>query len=132
MGDEKKGFTLAEVMFTVAIISILAAISIPVVLRARINANDANAQAMLKTISTACESYASVNEARYPFAASELLNAGPPYLNENITIGLHQGYTMSCTFTNTSYDCHANATILNVTGTHRYNISTGGVAGVEF
>ncbi|MDP2980719.1 MAG: type II secretion system protein, partial [Candidatus Omnitrophota bacterium] len=55
----RHGFTLVEIMIFVAIISLLAAIAIPNLLRARHNANEAAGIAALRTISTACESFRS-------------------------------------------------------------------------
>jgi len=54
----RKGFTLVEIMIVVAIIALLAAIAIPNLLRARLNANDAAAKASLQALVTAIESYA--------------------------------------------------------------------------
>ncbi len=47
------GFTLVELMIVIAIIAIIAAIAIPNLLSARLNANQSAAVAMLRTISTA-------------------------------------------------------------------------------
>jgi type IV pilus assembly protein PilA len=54
---KQKGFSLIELLIVVAIILIIAAISIPNLLRARISANEASAVASLRTINTAMISY---------------------------------------------------------------------------
>ncbi|OQX82004.1 MAG: hypothetical protein B6D56_00970 [Candidatus Omnitrophica bacterium 4484_70.1] len=120
----KKGFTLVEIMIVVAIIALLAALVLPGLLRARINANEAAAQANLKTIATACESYASANNGMYPTSWGDLLNGTAPYLNKNLS-GTHQGYNINCTFTNTSYTCTAKP-VSSTTGTKNFTIKTGG------
>ena len=72
-------FTLVEIMIVVAIIALLAAIAIPNLLRARLNANETAAQATLATISSSNISYRSVN-ALYG-ALALMIAANPPYID---------------------------------------------------
>src|SRR5208283_5485736 len=53
----QRGFSLIELLIVVAIILIIAAISIPNLLRARISANEASAVTSIRTINTAMISY---------------------------------------------------------------------------
>ena len=67
----QRGFTFVEVMMVVAIITLLAAIALPNIARARQNAEDAKTQADLRSIYTAMVTFQSVNN-RYPTSWAEL------------------------------------------------------------
>jgi type II secretion system protein G len=120
-----KGFTLVEILIVIAIIAILAAIAVPNLLRARINANDASAKATLKTISNALENYMSTNQ-NYPPETTSLLGVTPPYLQKDYFTGTHNGFTFSASLNN--YDYVVVATPVNSSmGTTSITLTTGGI-----
>ncbi len=125
MHTKKDGFTLVEIMVTVFIIALLAAIAIPNLLRARVNANDAAAQASLKSISTALETYAST-ENRYPPDMSSLLGISPPYLSTDYFTGVHSGYTYTASLTLSTYSATATPASANL-GSGSFTITTGSI-----
>ncbi|UCD15310.1 MAG: prepilin-type N-terminal cleavage/methylation domain-containing protein [Candidatus Omnitrophota bacterium] len=125
---KRRSFTLVEIMIVVAIIALLAAIAIPNLLRPRLVANEAKAQATLRTISTAAETYAAANNGNYPTAMSDLTDATPAYLSTDYTTSVTSGYNYTCgTMTATAYSCTAVAATCNTTGSQDFTITTGGV-----
>lgn len=120
------GFTLIEILIVVSIIAILAAISVPGLLRAKISSNEALARNNLRSLSAGCETY-SVQTGEYPQDAVSLLAATPPYLNDNICGTVISGYAYACTFSALGYTAKADPMLVHVTGETTYTITTGGI-----
>ena len=126
MNKIKSGFTLVEIMITVAIIALLAAITVPNLIRARVTANDTTAKAALKAISNALESYIGTNST-YPPNTAALIGVAPPYLSKDYFTGTYNGFSFNVdTLTDYQYQFTAIPQSSNF-GTRSFTISTGGV-----
>ena len=131
---KRRGFTLVEIMIVVAIIALLAAIAIPNLLRARVNANDAAALAYLKTVSTSLETWAAANNGLYPIAANlgalallDIATVAPVYIDAAKLATPQFGHNIAFAGSASGYQVAANTTTNSVTGTRDYMITTGGV-----
>jgi len=93
----KKAFTLIEIMVVVAIVAMLAALSISMMLRNRVTTNEIVAITSCKTIVSACQSYfASTIPHSYPPTLATLGVAGPSgpsYIDTSLAFGVKAGYT---------------------------------------
>ncbi len=122
---ERVGFTLVEVMVVVAIIALLAAIAIPNLMRAKVEANQSFAKSTLKAIGTALETYSSTNS-RYPALTTDLLGVTPPYLTTDYFSGSYfNGYSFAATLAPYTYSVVA--TPSSPTQGTTITLSTGGL-----
>lgn len=121
-------FIISVVVFTVGVffIALLAAIAIPNLLRARMNANEAVAAATVKNISTAIESYRTANNGQYPPGEYKLKQANPPYLTDTYNNMTIQGYVYSLNLSPSGYNIIAKPVNCEVTGNKIFTAETEG------
>jgi prepilin-type N-terminal cleavage/methylation domain-containing protein len=102
MRSREEGFSLIELLIVVAIILIIAAISIPNLLRSRMAANEASAVGSLRTINTACITY-STTYGGFPSSLSNMGTSGAAtstsadLIDNVLASGAKSGYSFSYT-----------------------------------
>lgn len=113
MKRPQKGFSLIELLIVVAIILIIAAIAIPNLLRARMQANEASAASSIHAINTAEISYSTTfSGIGYSVALADLGDGGTSpcpgtatascYLDTSLASGTKSGYVFTYTQDSTS------------------------------
>lgn len=120
-------------MIVVAIIGLLAALSIPNLLRSRVNSNESVAKSSLRTLSTALENFRTAQDPpTYPPDLASLAANNPPYVDSALASGMRQGYRYTYRLVNFSqFELTGTPVIPRVTGASTYFVDESGVVRLD-
>jgi len=113
-------------IISVFIIALLAAIAIPNLLRAKLAANMSGAQATVRSISTAIETYKADSNGQYPADENQLMQANPPYLGDYYNNKIIRGYVYSIGFKPDGYQIIARPENCGTTGNKIFTLENNG------
>jgi prepilin-type N-terminal cleavage/methylation domain-containing protein len=131
---KKSAFTLIEIMVVVAVISILATVSISMMLRNRMTTNETVAITSCRTIVSACQSYYAANLPHvYPATLAALRGTGPSYIDSRLAAGQRSGYNFIYSLISpVSFTLYAEPTAPGRTGNrYFYTDETGKITAKE-
>jgi type IV pilus assembly protein PilA len=134
----RRSFTLVELMIIIGIVALLAALSIPNLIRSRLNANESATVGTLHMFSNALQSfYAAAPGTGYPVALTALAPAGQPsYVSLRLAVLAPSAYGYNYTYTRGIVDAsgvgqqfhlYAAPAIVNFTGRSGFYLDEQGI-----
>ena len=131
---EGKGFAIAGIllgaiaMLIVLILGIFLFIArMPEIEKVQMKGNDSLAKATLFTLSTASETYATINDGKYPSSVDDLTRSKDRLLKEDYCSRIISGYYFDCQFLKDGYVFSATPSKAGKSGTSEWTIKTGGI-----
>jgi len=132
-----RGFTLIELMVTITIIIVIAAIAIPNLIRSRMTANEGAAIGAMRTIGSAEQQFQSAaiavdaaGVARYGTLA-ELMVEVPSFVDATFSSGARQGYNFAVVLAGApgspAYAANADPMVMDGTGSRGFFTDESGV-----
>jgi len=124
-----KGKSFVAIMVVIALSALALRAATEKILNVTCAQNEATAQATLKAIAAALDSYARDNQGVYPKSVSSLIQSNPVYLDKDyIADSPIKGYTYNCTRLDVSgYNCYAFPSRCKLTGNFAFTVTTGGI-----
>src|SRR3989338_964543 len=119
--QSSSGFTLVELMIVLVVVAVIASIASMSALAARVQANEGNAKASLKSIASAVEMYRNT-EGTYP---ADLTTLGTDYIGSDLVAGEKSGYSLQIKTANqgATFTCTAVPVSASYTGVKSYCIN---------
>ncbi len=126
-----RGFTLVEIIVVIIIITILVLLTVPNIVRSRIDSNEFAAIANMRSFFNAVQMYYSNNQSGYPESLEDLRSSGssgPSYISDKLASGAKSGYLFVYSFVdkNTFY-INANPEYPGKTGRRYFYIDQSGL-----
>ena len=123
-----KGFTFVEIMIVITVIMIIAAMTIPSMLRGKVTSNEATAIVNLRNLYTALQIYYNDNNQIFPQQLSQLSS----YISPALASGSKSGYLFTYNSVNEDmFDINANPRTPGRTGTRYFYLDETGVIRVN-
>lgn len=122
--NRTSGFTLVELMLVVAVLSILAALSLPSLISARKSGNEAATISSLRTLSTVNNSYR-VRFQSYASGLADLTAVG--YVDSVLGSGTKSGYSFTYSGATDAWSVAASPILPGTTGDRGFFIDDSGV-----
>lgn len=125
--EEKKGFTLIELMIVVLIIGIIAALSMPNLVQSKMAAHEASAISAIRSLVTAQITYATTGGSGGNFAPDLAALASRNLIDSVLGSGTAEAYSFAVSGSGVQYTIDARPLVYGTSGTRSFFADATGV-----